>query len=145
MKRIDLALESSRDYRATILPPASLDDLKQCQKELSDSWYPRIPQRYFAFLRNKCNGFDGDFILYGTKPFHSNDSGLVPDIVAANVESGHMKHYLLIGCIFYRSCHENYFYNAKNGLFEVRNLLINNVEREYKTFNALFYGEWGRS
>ena len=145
MKRTDLILECSRDERATILPPASLDDLKRCQNGLLAAGYPRIPQRYFAFLRNKCNGFDGDFTLYGTKPFHSNISGLVPDIVSANMESGHktyMKHGLLIGFIFYRSSYENYFYNTRTGLFEVRNNLINNLEREYKTFNALFYGEW---
>ncbi len=140
MKEIDELLELSRKRGAAIPPPASAEDLKQCSKDLAAKGFPRIPQRYFAFLRTKCNGFDHGITFYGTKPFHTNGSGLVQDLVTANEQSGHsdyMKHGLLIG----RGWDYKYFYNTKNGLYETRDML-NYVQEEHATFKELFCWEW---
>jgi len=137
MKGIDIILEEARKNGATIPPPASAEDLKQCQKDLAAIFYPPIPQRYFAFLQ-ECNGYYYGVTFYGTKPFPMYDyNGFVDDLVTANKQLGHnkyMKHGLLIG----HGWDYKYFYNTKTGLFETRNNFVNDVDAEYKTFKAMF-------
>jgi hypothetical protein len=135
IKKIDRIFEFfAHKTDVLIPPPASAEELKQCQKNLIERGFPLIPQRYFAFLKGKCNGFSYTIEFYGTKPI--NYSGrFVEDIVTANEESNRsMKYRLLIGQGW--SCY--YFFNTKNKLYETRSRVCGDLWDEYKTFLEMF-------
>ena len=138
---IDNILEKSRKYGVPIQPPASADDLKQCQNELETRLFPSIPQSYYAFLSTKCNGYAWGIYFFGTKPIsHYNSNAFLEDIVTANEDfrgRNHKKRYCL-----YIGWGEgvNYYYNTESGLFEARS---NRGEPEqdnceYETFCEMF-------
>jgi hypothetical protein len=135
----DITIEDARRKGARIPPPASVEDLRQCQRDLKAKKLPFIPQRYFAFLKNVCNGFAyGSVTFYGTKTFfhswdHPGDS--TEDLVTANEQSGDIKYHLfLLG----HGWDTKYFYNMKNGLFETREYLGYGLLSEYKSFKDMF-------
>jgi hypothetical protein len=144
IKQINSLLEIDRKhYAATIPPPASAEYLRSCQKELKSKMLPLIPQRYFAFLRNCCNGYNLKVCFYGTKPLRIyNSDHFTEDIVTANERKQSVKYHLfLIG----DGWDYNYFYNTKNGLYQTREMHTNQEVHNYKTFAEMFGYEsiWG--
>jgi hypothetical protein len=144
MEYIDSVLADARRKGATVPPPASVEELRQCQSALKEKNLPPIPQRYFAFLKNICNGFahgyqDFSCDFYGTKPLHIyNSNNLLEDIVKANEQAGDIRHRLfLLG----RGSSVKYFYNMKTGLFETRSDTGYDLLVEYKTFMDMFGSE----
>ena len=118
---MNFTLEEARRKGAWIPPPASTEDLRQCQKALKAKWFPFIPQRYFAFLKNVCNGFAyGSVQFYGTKPFisrYDSSDAVEDDLVTANEKyNKNMKYRLVLGYGWDTA----YFYNTKTGLYETR-------------------------
>jgi len=145
---MDQIIKISRRRGATIPQPASVEELERCQRDLTNRFFPCIPPRYYSFLQNKCNGYAHGMTFYGTKPFNTNNSGLVEDLVTANKELGHfryLKHCLLIG----HGWNVKYFYNTINELYEVRTrLTIGELREEYNTFGQMFseeFANWDRA
>ncbi len=134
------ALEEARRKGAHIQPPASVEDLRQCQTDLKKRGFPAIPQRYFAFLKNICNGYDHEVAFYGTKPFQrkpfDSSYGIVESIVTVNEERNEdMKRYrLLIG----GGWSTVYFFNLQTGQYETRERGGGELLRDYKRFQDMF-------
>ena len=138
---IDDILEKARKYGVSIQPPASTEELKQCQKDLKERFFPPIPQRYFDFLRSKCNGYAWGIYFFGTKPIpHYNSNNFLEDIVTANEE--YFKEGVRLKNCLYIGWGEgvNYFYNTRSGLFEVRSSRgePEHDNCDYETFKDMF-------
>jgi hypothetical protein len=137
MKKINAQLENDRRHYAAILPPpATAEELRQCQRELKKRCFMYMPQRYFAFLRNGCNGYNLGACFYGTKPLKIyNSSDLADDIVTANEKSSGARFGLFeIGY----GHHHNYYYNFENGLYQTKWMTGWDLAREYENFADMF-------
>jgi hypothetical protein len=138
MKRIKSMLEIDRtsfhNY-STIQPPASVEDLRECQKALKEKQLPPIPQQYFAFLRNGCNGYWHRVEFYGTKPYRTKNSNLlIKDLVTANDRTRFTDLFIIGDGGF-----DKYYYNLKTKLYEA--IWDGELQREYKTFADMFVYE----
>lgn len=138
---VEHILEDARKFGVSIPPPAAVNDLRQCQKDLKERYLPPIPQRYFDFLRNHCNGYAWGIYFFGTKPIPYYNSGdCLEDLVTANEtfvrRRPEMKRYFHIGW----GDGVEYLYNRKRNVFEVRSRRgepeYDNCE--YETFRDMF-------
>jgi len=135
---------TENDDSAMIVRPASKKDLKLCQKDMTETGFPPIPQGYADFLA-KLNGFAWNGIeFYSTDQVTDPETDYtINDIVSANegfaeINSGFLevKNYVLLG----RADEELYVYNKKNGRYEALDITGRDVMEEYEIFEAMFVG-----
>ena len=143
MKTIDEVLNAvtEADDGAMIVRPATTEDLKSCQEDMTDEEMPIIPHEYCDFL-SKLNGFAWNGIeFYSTDQVTDNDSGyMLNDIVSAN-ESFVRFNEVFGHCVQLGRADEDLFvYNTQNGRYEVLDMTSRDVMEEYETFAALFAG-----
>ena len=135
---LDLADEDS----ATILPPASEEDIEQCQQALAAKGFPPIPQEYLDFLR-KCNGFAWGIWFFGTAAFSAYGSYSTHDgLVAANVYFTGLEHYdWLHHCLYLgEGCEKIFLYDPEKKLFRTWDYNAG-LWDDYETFEAMFRDE----
>ena len=126
---------------AMIVRPASAEDLELCQKDMSETDMPPIPQEYADFL-GKLNGFAWNGIEFFStdQVTDPNTEYMLNDIVSANEDfteqNEGLEHCVLLG----RADDDLYVYNTQNGRYEVLDMTGRDVMDEYKTFEEMFVG-----
>jgi len=132
---VDALLKALADEEsAAIFPPASDEDITECQMELKTKGFAPIPGEYLAFLR-KCNGFIWGLTFYGTKPISNYNGNMYDDIVTANKDFikyyDYFSHCLLIG----ESFSYKYVYDTEKEIFST---WMGGYWEDHASFEALF-------
>ena len=110
-------------------PPATDEEIKQCQEDLYVLDLPPIPQEYVEFLR-QCNGFSdgGDQGFFGTEY-----------IITANQYEFHMDFFIREKKLHIGGGGEDLFvYNAVNGCYEELDETGLDVYKSFETFEDMF-------
>jgi hypothetical protein len=140
----------SKDKSAMIVDAASLRDLENVQKQMTERGFSLIPKGYIDFLL-KHNGFAwSDIAFFGTREISENGTNFVlKDIVSKNEEFikrnkeifDDVKKYVFLG----DSGESVYVYNTKNQRYEVMDFQSRDVRDYFDSFDALFtdiVSEW---
>jgi hypothetical protein len=126
---------------AMIVRPATVKDLKLCQKDMADTGFPPIPQGYTDFLSN-LNGFAWNGIeFFSTDQVTDPETDyMLNDIVSANEGFAEynegLEHCVYLG----RADDDLYVFNTKNGRYEVLDMSGRDVMESFETFQAMFVG-----